>query len=252
MMAENVRSEQIIDRAILPIANIGGLNERSHFERAIKRRGFRGQPILVAGFIGQGGKDHLGESDMALLEKYRRAKEEIGAHYPYGVEVALIGADLHGVSNGAEDRGYLELMSREAIDRSFDWRPLSELYADKGISLPDRKQVKQTLHDREGAWYENWMNLPEEVRSSLIKQAERRSGNGEAEADAFYYFSMRKNEEQIFLPDFEDVLFVINGYHQQARHFFPNEIPQMYWVDVKDGGRKARHQTLPPPWFRND
>lgn len=236
----------------MPVANIGGLNDRTYFERAIKRQSFRRRPLLIAGFIGQGGKDHLGESDFALLGKYQMAQREIGRHYPFGVEVALIGADLHGLSNGADDKGYLQMMSQAALDRSFNWRALSELYRDKGVSLPTRSEVSNVLERGKGAWYESWRNLPDEVRSSLIKQAERRSANGNAVLDAFYYFSMRKNEEQIFMPDFEDTLFVINGYHQQAKYFFAPEIPQMYWVDVKDGGRKGRHQTLPPPWFRND
>lgn len=215
-------------------------------------RRFRGQPLHVAGFIGQGGKDHLGPSDTALLDKYAFVRDQLSQAHSFGVEVSLIGADVHGVSNGAENRGYLELMSESALKQGFNWRQLSEMYQDKGIVLPDREILRQEISSGNGQYYDAWSNLPDDVKETLVRQASKRSVNGEALVDAYYYFVMRKQEEVIFEPDFEDTFFVINGYNEQARHFFPQSIPQMYWVDVKDGGRKSRKQTLPPPWFRND
>lgn len=238
--------------AIIPFVQIGGINSRELFNGAINLRHSRGQPLHVAGFIGQGGKDHLGTSDIALLDKYARVKEELSQHYPFGAEVSLIGADVHGVSNGAPDRGYLGMMSGEALARGFNWRQLSEMYADKGIGLPDRNQLKEDLALQRGYIFESWMGLPIETRETLVKQASKRSANGDAELDAVFYYAMRKQEEPIFDPDFSDSFFVVNGYQEQARHFFPQSVPQMYWVDVRDGGRKGRKQTLPPPWFRED
>jgi hypothetical protein len=235
----------------LPFARIGGINSEELFHRAITSKHFKGQPLHVSGFIGQGGKDHLGASDVALLDKYSGVAVELSKNYPYGVEVSLIGADVHGVSNGVADHGYLDLMQERATTRGFNWRNLSELYEDKRIALPDREILRQQMGGG-GQWHEAWLQLPEDARTTLIRQASRRSVNGDAEIDAFYYFVMRKQEEEIFSPDFEDSLFVVNGYHEQAKHFFPQTVPQMYWVDVRDGGRKSRKQTLPPPWFRED
>jgi len=66
-----------------------------------------------------------------------------------------------------------------------------------------------------------------------------------------------KAEEKIFVPDWQDFLFIINGSRELAEHTFPQSIAQMYWYDTRHhGGHGSRElnrdMILPPAWFRND
>jgi hypothetical protein len=242
----------------------GGINNQELFNKALREQHFRGQPIQIAGFIGQGGKDHLGRSDIDLLAKYSRLKEELNQNYPFGVEISLIGADAHGWSNSMPDYGYLDLMQNEARSRDFNWIILSDLYRDKGLILPTWTEASRQLYDRQGEGYEAWLKINSQIREDLIKQAGKHhqldEHIGERSSNvlsAFYYFLMRKQEEKIFIPDWKNFLFVINGSRELAEHTFPQSIAQMYWYDTRHhGGRKSRgkneNMILPPPWFRND
>ena len=197
-MKTEINVQRVVD-SIMPFVSIGGINNRDLFNRAILNQHHRGQPIQIAGFIGQGEKDHLGRSDIELSQKYDRLKNELGRIYPFAVEVSLIGADLHGKANGKPDTGYLSLMKNEAVKFKFNWRQLSELYQDKGLQLPDLKHVESILFERESYEFQKWNSLPAEVRNALIGMAKKHWGD-KALLGAFYYFLMRQNEFLIFYP----------------------------------------------------
>ena len=244
----------LIDFVVYPFSSHGGINDRELVASSFGHHIASGQPIQIAGFIGQGGKDHLGKGDIELLERYERLQKEITVYYSFGTEVNLIGADMHGISNGIEDRGYLALMQENAQARGLNWVDLSSLYRDKSLSLPNPDQVRLIMDNQTDLIYLAWRdNLPPEIRAVLIKQAGRHNIiDGDSLFRAFYYLVMRKQEETILIPEWQNNVFVINGSRDIAEWTFPQSIGQMYWLDVRDGGRKARNIKLPPPWFRND
>lgn len=266
----NDLANKLIDFVVLPSSIPGMINEKSLFHRALSHFIAFNQPIQIAGFIGQGGKDHLGKSDRRLLEKYVELQKGIKRYYSVGAEINLIGADLHGLANGISDLGYLDLMQVEANRLGLNWITLSNLYAEQQLALPNQSEASRQLYYQEGSDYEAWLKIPAEIRTNLIKQAEKHriSDPPLSSADyqesgsvfrfsAFYYFLMRKNEEKLFIPDWENYLFVINGSEQLAEHTFPKTIPQMFWYETRHhGGRKSLEKNgnfiLPPPWFRND
>lgn len=263
-MKNEFSPQKIVDSIMLFSSN-GGINKPGLFHDVIQNLHFRGQSIQISGFIGQGGKDHLGRSDFNLLEKYSRLKEELSNIYPFGVEISLIGADTHGLANSMSDNGYLDLMRNEAMVRGYNWILLSDLYKDKGLILPTWTEVSGQLYYEKGKEYEEWTKIPVQIRNDLIKQAGKHQMSDKYfEAfesnnilSAFYYFRMRKQEEQIFVPDWQSILFVINGSRVLAEHTFPQSIAQMYWYETRHHGGKGsrelnRNIILPPPWFRND
>jgi len=250
---------------IMPFVTIGGINNRDLFERAILKNHSRGLPIQIAGFIGQGGKDHLGKSDIDLLRRYSQVQNELRKNYPFDVEVSLIGADIHGLSNSMPDNGYLNLIQNEAILKGFNWTLLSKLYQEKRLILRTWTEASKQLYQEKGDEFEEWVRIPNQIRNDLIKQAGRHNKSdvsiGDDESNdvlnAFYYFLMRKAEEKIFVPDWQDFLFIINGSRELAEHTFPQSIAQMYWYDTRHhGGHGSRElnrdMILPPAWFRND
>ena len=262
-MKAEFNPQRVIDNVFPFVAN-GVINNSEFFQRAILKQHSLGRPIQIAGFIGQGGKDHLGKSDIGLLKKYSQVQHELRKNYPFGVEVALIGADIHGLSNSMPDHGYLDLIQNEAKLKDFNWILLSRLYQDKRLNLPTWTEASKQLYYKKGK-YEEWLKIPVQIRNDLIKQAGKhhRSDKDIGKEDsndilnAFYYFLMRKIEEQIFIPDWQDFLFVINGSRELAEHTFPQSIAQMYWYDTRHhGGHRSRElnkdMIIPPPWFRND
>ena len=256
--------QKTVDR-IIPFVTKGGINDRNLFERAILKNHSKGLPIQIAGFIGQGGKNHLGKSDIALLGKYTQVQNGLSQNYPFGVEVSLIGADIHGLSNSMPDHGYLDLMQNEGTLKGFNWVLLSNLYQEKRLILPTWTEASKQLYHKQGVEFDEWMRIPNQIRGDLIKQAGRHNKSDVSIEDdesngilnAFYYFLMRKLEDQIFIPDWRDFLFIINGSRELAEHTFPQSIAQMYWYDTRHhGGHKSRelnrNMILPPPWFRDD
>ncbi|MBI2641702.1 hypothetical protein HYW87_03870, partial [Candidatus Roizmanbacteria bacterium] len=181
-MSENIGqvelANKLIDFVVLPFSDPGRINDRSLFSKAFQYYISLGQPIQVAGFIGQGGKDHLGKSDMGLLDKYHRFSLEMNRYYSGGAQVSLIGADIHGIENSIENRGYLELIQVQALRFGFNWRLLSELYREKGLVAPSVWDNDRFYGRDDRPEYQEWVSIPADIKASLRKAADRHNGKG--------------------------------------------------------------------------
>ncbi|MBI3366800.1 hypothetical protein HY041_04205 [Candidatus Roizmanbacteria bacterium] len=263
MVDENLEqiglANKLIDYVVVDFSAPGGINDAHLFQEVLQQSIRLSQPVKIGGLIGQGGKNHLGKSDIDLLNKYSELSERVRQFYSPGAEIHLIGGDLHGLANGIENRGYLALMQERAQNLGLYWVMLSTLYNEKGITLPSKEKVTAKTQDGADREFHDWQyEVPAEIRLNLIQAARRHNIVGQDEyLDAFYYFVMRRQEERVFVPDWTNHLFVINSSKDLAAWTFPKLIPQMYWYQTRHHGGKGsrdlnKELILSPPWFRND
>jgi hypothetical protein len=190
----------------------------------------RESPLAFVLYWGRGPRAHAAAPERQCLDFLAGLADRVRSQHAPGAEVTIICTDTHAELNGHPPRStrqYFEEVQREAAQRGFGARLLSDLVAWAEDRIDEGRALERPS--------------PEILRGLVASAAKWYAGPRSAEEGARLYYRANMIEKQAVEAAFPDAIFVtFNG--SDLRPLFPDRMPIFYMYSVRRG-------VAVKPWF---
>jgi L-tyrosine isonitrile synthase len=190
----------------------------------------RDSPLEFVLYWGRGPRAHVAAPERQCLDFLAGLAHRVRSQHGPGAEVTIICTDTHAELNGhspGSTRRYFEEVQREAAQRGFGARLLSDLVARAEDRIDETRALERPS--------------PEILRCLTASAAKWYAGGRSAEEGARLYYRANMIEKQAVEAAFPDAIFVtFNG--SDLRPLFPDRMPIFYMYSVRRG-------VAVKPWF---